>query len=243
MSHKLPKPRILQLESDAKQLLNAIDLSEFSYILDDDVEVDEIDYANYSDEILDLINSQGLSSKTMQCLSLVRGLVAQGKPVVVWCIYVDTIRHLTDLLNNAGVSTCSVFGSVGLDQRTELLDGFKSQKYQVLVTNPNTLAESVSLHGICHDAVYFEYSFNLVHLLQSKDRIHRLGLPNDQYTQFYYLQPVFKSPEGYFSMSEQIYERLKEKERVMLQAIEGGVLETQPTPEEELDAIFQQVLQ
>ena len=87
------------------------------------------------------------------------------------------------------------------------------------------------------------YSFNLVHLLQSKDRIHRLGLPNDQYTQFYYLQPVFKSPEGYFSMSEQIYERLKEKERVMLQAIEGGVLETQPTTEEELDAIFQQVLQ
>ena len=235
--------RILQLESDAKQLLNAIDLSEFSYVLDDDVEVDEIDYANYSDEILDLINSQGLSSKTMQCLSLVRGLVAQGKPVVVWCIYVDTIRHLTDLLNNAGVSACSVFGSVGLDQRTELLDGFKSQKYQVLVTNPNTLAESVSLHGICHDAVYFEYSFNLVHLLQSKDRIHRLGLPNDQYTQFYYLQPVFKSPEGYYSMSEHIYERLKEKERVMLQAIEGGVLETQPTTEEELDAIFQQVLQ
>ena len=141
------------------------------------------------------------------------------------------------------MSACSVFGSVGLDQRTELLDGFKSQKYQVLVTNPNTLAESVSLHGICHDAVYFEYSFNLVHLLQSKDRIHRLGLPNDQYTQFYYLQPVFKSPEGYYSMSEHIYERLKEKERVMLQAIEGGVLETQPTTEEELDAIFQQVLQ
>ena len=44
-------------------------------------------------------------------------------------------------------------------------------------------------------------------------------------------------------MSEHIYERLKEKERVMLQAIEGGVLETQPTTEEELDAIFQQVLQ
>ena len=56
----------------------------------------------------------------------------------------------------------------------------------MLVTNPQTLAESVSLHSVCHDAVYFEYSYNLVHLLQSKDRIHRLGLPDDQKTRYYY---------------------------------------------------------
>ena len=49
----------------------------------------------------------------------------------------------------------------------------------MLLTNPHTLAESVSLHSVCHDAVYFEYSYNLVHPLQSKDRIHRLGLPKE----------------------------------------------------------------
>lgn len=33
-----------------------------------------------------------------------------------------------------------------------------SGKIQVLLTTPHTLAESVSLHSVCHDAIYFEYS-------------------------------------------------------------------------------------
>ena len=63
--------------------------------------------------------------------------------------------------------------------RARVIDSFKVGETSVLVTNPHTLAESVSLHGVCHDAVYFECSYNLVHLLQSKDRIHRLGLPQE----------------------------------------------------------------
>ena len=39
----------------------------------------------------------------------------------------------------------------------------------------------------CHVAIYFEYSFNLVHLLQSKDRIHRLGLPKNTRTHYYFM--------------------------------------------------------
>lgn len=57
----------------------------------------------------------------------------------------------------------------------------------ILITNPHTLAESVSLHKKCHDAIYLEYSFNLTHMIQSRDRIHRLGLLENQYTQYYYL--------------------------------------------------------
>ena len=89
--------------------------------------------------------------------------------------------------------------------------------------------------------MYFEYSFNLVHLLQSKDRIHRLGLAADQYTQFYFLQTMYPNENGYYSMDEEIYHRLQEKEQRMRKAIEADTLEVMPTSDEELEEIFKQV--
>ena len=115
-------------------------------------------------------------------------------------------------------------------------------KFKVLVTNPQTLAESVSLHMVCHDAVYFEYGYNLVHLLQSKDRIHRLGLPTGQKTRYYFMRQVFTYQGEPFSLDGAIYGRLKAKEQTMLDAIEGGYLEGGYTDEEDLKAIYEQLL-
>ena len=126
-----------------------------------------------------------------------------------------------------------------MEQRTRILRDFRVGTLEVLVTNPHTLAESVSLHRSCHDAVYFEYSYNLVHLLQSKDRINRLGLPDDQYTQYHFMQSVFPGGEGEgWSLDRNIYERLGEKEQVMLDAIDHGVLESGSTDERDWEIIF-----
>lgn len=49
----------------------------------------------------------------------------------------------------------------------------------VLISNPATLGEGISLHRVCHDAVYVDRDFMAGRFLQSLDRIHRLGLdPN-----------------------------------------------------------------
>ena len=93
----------------------------------------------------------------------------------------------------------------------------------MLIANPHTLAESVSLHKTCHDAVYFEYSFNLTHMLQSRDRINRLGLPDNQYTQYYYL--VLEGSGLADAIDQRTYDRLKEKEERMLKSIEGELIE------------------
>jgi len=76
------------------------------------------------------------------------------------------------------------------------------------VTNPHTLAESVSLHMIAHDAIYLEYSFNLTHMLQSRDRIHRLGLNKDQETNYYYFC-LNGHPESRSTIDKKIYNKLK----------------------------------
>src|SRR5699024_8959559 len=112
----------------------------------------------------------------------------------------------------------------------------------LLITNPHTLAESVSLHQTCHDAIYFEYSYNLVHLLQSKDRIHRLGLDPNDYTQYYYLQQSYPMEQGNYSLGERIYKRLSEKEQLMLDAIDKHELEILPTEDEDLEFFFKKVI-
>ncbi len=187
--------RILQMESDPRMLLTRLDLKDFRYLLDDSAPVEEIDFADYSVEVRQMIENCQPSGKFLRCVEL-------------------------------------------LEERQEILRDFKAGRFQVLLTNPHTLAESVSLHSVCHNAIYFEYSYNLVHLLQSKDRIHRLGLPEGQYTQYIYLQTEYETEDGTWSMDDAVYRRLLEKEQTMLEAIDRRVLEVLPTSEEDLEMIF-----
>ena len=234
--------RLLQLESNPKMLLRNLDFEDFKYLLDDSVEAEEMDFADYSDEVKGLIESSGTPEKFRQCINLIESLVSQNKTVVVGCIFIDSIKKIERELEEQGIKTCCVFGEVPLEDRQEIIRNFQSGAFQVLITNPHTLAESVSLHKVCHDAVYYEYSYNLVHLLQSKDRIHRLGLPEGQYTQYHFMQLLYQTKdEGAWSMDGMVYERLKEKEQTMLNAIDNHVLETMPTSQEDLDLIFEQL--
>jgi len=230
--------RILQMESDPKMLLHSLNLSDFSYLLDDSLDEDELDFADYSDEVKMLIENAPTSTKFRQCIRLVSELVNNGKPVIVWCMFVQSITLLSYTLKQLDIPCECIYGEVPLANRHTILNAFRSGQFRVLLTNPHTLAESVSLHNVCHDAVYFEYSYNLVHLLQSKDRIHRLGLREGQYTQYYFNQLIYATEGGTWSLDKAIYCRLREKEQTMLDAIDRHVLEAMPTSREDLEKIF-----
>lgn len=230
--------RLMQLESNPRMLLQNLNLSDFQYLLDESVEAEEMDFADYTEEVRNLIEGCGDSTKFQGCVELADSLAQQGKTAIIWCVFVDSIRRLAQALEARGIRTCCIYGEVPLEQRQRLIEDFRAGRIQVLLTNPHTLAESVSLHSVCHDAIYFEYSYNLVHLLQSKDRIHRLGLPEGQYTQYHFMQLCYQTDEGPWSMDQAVYGRLKEKEQTMLDAIDNHVLESMPTSQEDLDLIF-----
>lgn len=235
--------RILQLESNPRLLLQRLDLRDFRDLLDDGTPVEETDFIDYSQEARRLIEACPPSAKFCRCVQLAEELVKEGKPVIIWCVFLDSIHILSDALEARGVSTRCIYGAVPLEERQDILQDFKLRRFQVLLTNPHTLAESVSLHSVCHDAVYFEYSYNLVHLLQSKDRIHRLGLPKGQYTQYVFLQTKYLTEDGPWSMEGIVYRRLRQKEQTMLEAIGRRTLEVLPTSEEDLEMIFKPLLQ
>lgn len=156
-------------------------------------------------------------------IELVEKLVSENKKVLIWGIFVNTLNKIESALINRGIKVNLVYGRTDKNERANLINEFRYGDVQVLVSNPQTLGESISLHETVHDAVYFEYDFNLTFMLQSRDRIHRLGLKEDQYTRYYYLQTASEESwslrPGF--IDEKIYSRLKDKEELMYKAIDG----------------------
>jgi SNF2 family DNA or RNA helicase len=102
----------------------------------------------------------------------------------------------------------------GTPDRDEQIERFrKDPDCMVLLSNPATLGEGISLHHECHDAVYIDRDFAAGRFLQSLDRIHRLGLKRDITTRITVL-----ASEG--TIDEVVATRLAQKLTFM-----GGILD------------------
>ncbi len=163
-------------------------------------------------------NDIKLTSKLCKFLSIIK---ENGNKCVVWCIFVDTIKIVTNLLNERGIYTKSIYGETNQEDRDKIIDEFNFGELRIIVTNPATLAESVSLHKSCHEAHYLELNYNLYQYLQSRDRIHRLGLKETDRTN-YYIYINFYDKDHKLSKDYDIYNTLKKKEELMIKSIDRG---------------------
>lgn len=225
--------RLIQLASNPGLLQKNINKSLFTDVESDDSGINgELDF-EFSDEMIDepdysasdllMLNSLKESTKFNKAIEKVEDLINDGEKPVVWAIFIDTIDKFANILRSKGYRVAVIYGSVGAREREEIIEGFQSGNYDTLISNPHTLAESVSLHNVSHSAVYLEYSFNLTHMLQSRDRIHRLGISENQKTNYYYFELEGKPGERN-TIDDKIYVRLQEKREMMLDAIEGNQL-------------------
>ncbi|MCY7079322.1 SNF2-related protein [Streptococcus oralis subsp. tigurinus] len=183
--------------------------------------------------------SSMISPKFEKGIEKIQELISEGKKVIVWAIFVGTMKKIQNRLDQVGVKANLVYGGTDVSDRQDLIDDFRFGNTMVMISNPQTLGESVSLHREVHDALYFEYNFNLTFMLQSRDRIHRLGLEDNQYTRYYYLQtksePADSGNAGY--VDEKIYEKLKKKEETMYNAIDNSNLKIEFSQNEIDEAI------
>jgi len=120
-----------------------------------------------------------ISPKYQEVLAIVGANAELGRKTLVWSTFVRSLKSLEILLSR--FDPAIVHG--GTEDRVEQLARFRNDsKCMVLLSNPATLGEGVSLHQVCHDAVYVDRDFAAGRFLQSLDRIHRLGLPADVQT-------------------------------------------------------------
>jgi SNF2 family DNA or RNA helicase len=227
--------RLMQASCNPKLLLRKINYNDYKNVIIDEEIIDETNTIDMKEDkkyqsmnkeeitrcdIIKDIQMLDVSSKFKAGIDEIQKLIGENKQVLVWGIFIDTLLKIKLELDKLNISSNIIYGDISNTDRQKTIEDFKQKNIQVLIANPNTLAESVSLHMICHDAIYFEYSFNLTHMLQSKDRINRLGLDEKQYTQYYYLM-LENDNDRYNAIDEKIYLRLKEKEKIMKEAIEG----------------------
>lgn len=192
----------------------------------------------FDQQDLEFFQNFGFTNKFYKGIEIVESLVKEGKQVVVWGVFVKTLYSIKNELVIRGIKAEVICGDIPLGEREINIQKFINGEFDVLISNPHTLAESVSLHKTCHDAVYFEYTFNLTHLLQSKDRIHRLGLSNDTITTYYYL--ILDGGDfEYASIDSKTLERLHIKEERMIKAVESeNLLIKGENYKEDIDYIF-----
>ncbi len=117
----------------------------------------------------------------------VKELADAGQKVLVWSNFVGSLATLKAALRSHNPAL--VHGSVASRDREEQLRKFRfDPSCSVLIANPQTLGEGVSLHQTCHHAIFVDRTYNAGLYLQAIDRIHRLGLEESQITTIELLQ-------------------------------------------------------
>jgi hypothetical protein len=170
-------------------------------------------------ELIDRYSDYEVPAKINQAVLLLRKLLSKRRKVVIWTSFVHNIETLLTLLQD--VSPLPLYGAIPASKtedaeinRENIIEKFlHDPSAPVLIANPAACAESISLHTACHDAIYLDRSFNAAHFLQSKDRIHRVGLkPTDEINYFLLIASN--------TIDEVVDTRLDDKQRRMLHLLE-----------------------
>ena len=173
-------------------------------------------------DLLSAVLAEGDGPKLKYVLKKARGLARTGVKVLIWSSFVRNVEYIAERLSDLG----AVYIHGGVDAGDEEDDETREGKIKlfhddpnvrVMVANPAAASEGVSLHRICHHALYLDRTFNAAHYLQSEDRIHRFGLPKEQKT-------TIEIVECTASVDETVRERLGFKIRQMAAALEDSSL-------------------
>lgn len=223
--------RLMQAATDPAMLKTPLKM-----VVQDDETPIEADQAIDDSEVLRAITDYEqieTPSKYVAVKELIEKIVSAGEKVVVWATFIHTVLGLKDYLLSCGIACQELYGAIPVEKgaetstqedeaitRERIVQEFQSPScpYKVIIANPFAVAESISLHKACHNAIYMERSFNAAHFVQSKDRIHRYGLKEGTETNYYYV--LSKD-----SIDETIDLRLSEKERRMIE-----IMESMPIP-------------
>ncbi len=186
----------------------------------------EIGFANK--DLLANVLAEGEGPKLEYTLRRARQLSRGGHKVLIWSSFVRNVEYLSSRLADLGAVYIHGGVDAGSDDDDESREGkiklfHDDPSVRVMVANPAAASEGISLHRVCHHAIYLDRTFNAAHYLQSEDRIHRFGLTADQATNIEIVECVG-------TVDETVRHRLGFKIGQMAIALEDASLVTDPIP-------------
>jgi SNF2 family DNA or RNA helicase len=185
-------------------------------------------------ELLAAVLAEGEGPKLDYVLRRARRLSRAGHKVLIWSSFVRNVEYMSSRLADLGAVYIHGGVDAGSEEDNDTREGkikafHDDDNVRVMVANPAAASEGVSLHRVCHHAIYLDRTFNAAHYLQSEDRIHRFGLPPDQET-------VIEIVECQGTVDETVRARLGFKIGQMAAALEDSSLIPDPIPIDPTDA-------
>lgn len=178
--------------------------------------------------LLSEVLNEGSSPKLLFACERARQLAKNNKKCIIWTTFRENVETIAERLSDLQ----AVYIHGGIDTGDDFDDSTREGRIKkfkeddncfVLVANPAAASESISLHTICHHAIYIDRTYNAAHYLQSEDRIHRLGLKPDQ-------SPTIEILICPDSIDENIQDRLIIKVERMAQALNDKSLTIETIP-------------
>ncbi len=229
MKHEVAREAATALSIKSKQAFRALGRSVarlLQFVSNPALLSSEIGFAH--PDLLRAVLAEGDGPKMKYVLSRTQSLAMEGKKILIWSSFVRNVEYIADRLADLG----AVFIHGGVDAGDEDDDETREGKIKlfhdnpnvrVMVANPAAASEGISLHTVCHHAIYLDRTFNAAHYLQSEDRIHRLGLPPDQITNIELVECIG-------TVDETVRDRLNLKVSAMAEALEDSSLRIDPIP-------------
>ena len=156
-------------------------------------------------------------------LKKIRLFQKKGLKVVIWANFIGTISLIEKHLKLNGFYCKKIIGATPVEgnlikeeeTREKIRDEFVDPQsgLNILIANPAACAESISLHKTCHNAIYYDLTYNCAQYLQSLDRIHRVGGSEEIEANYYFLQYTN-------SIDSDIKKNLDSKSQKMFEIIE-----------------------
>ncbi len=170
--------------------------------------------------------AEGDGPKIAYACAKARKLAQQRRKVIIWSGFVENVETIASRLSDIGAD----FIHGGVEAGSEDEENTRERKISrfhndpeayVLVANPAACAEGISLHTVCHHAIYVDRNYNAAQYLQSVDRIHRLGLSPEQDTTV----EILYSPD---TVDESVWRRVHAKINKMADVLNDHSIKVEP---------------
>ena len=114
------------------------------------------------------------SAKLAKLMELVDRLAKENRKVLIWTCYRDSVSEIATALKK--YAPLILDGSITSgEKRAAAVEQFQSDPNTlVMIANPAAAGAGSTLHA-SYDAIYYSYTNQAAHYLQSLDRIHRRG--------------------------------------------------------------------
>lgn len=168
-------------------------------------------------------------AKLSELMRIVKQHMGKNEKILIWSNFLGTIDLIDSEIKKENFYSEKIIGSTpnpsdeendstynGELTRADIAERFNDpgSDLRILIANPASCAESISLHKACNHAIYYDLDYNCSKYLQSLDRIHRVGASEKRDSYYYILQ--YED-----TVEDKILNNLKRKAEKMYQIIES----------------------